>query len=101
MIDKIFKAYDVRAVYPNPLNEEMAWKVGHATAQFLKRNRQNIPKEQQVKNENTIVVGRDMRPSSPDLAKALSDGIRSVGVNVIDVGMIDTSFMYFAINHLD
>ena len=35
MIDKIFKAYDVRAVYPNPLNEENAWKVGHATAQFL------------------------------------------------------------------
>jgi len=41
-----------------------------------------------------------MRPSSPDLAKALSDGIRSVGMNVIDVGMIDTSFIYFAINHL-
>ena len=39
MIDKIFKAYDVRATYPSPLNEEMAWKVGHATAQFLKRSR--------------------------------------------------------------
>src|SRR5205085_4214617 len=47
------------------------------------------------------VVGRDMRPSSPDLAKALMDGIRSVGMNVIDVGLIDTSFIYFAINHLD
>ena len=51
--------------------------------------------------EDTIVVGRDMRPHSPDLAKALIDGIRSVGMNVIDVGMIDTSFIYFAINHLD
>jgi phosphomannomutase len=51
--------------------------------------------------ENTVVVGRDMRPSSPDLAKALSDGLRSVGMNVIDVGMVDTSFIYFAFNHLD
>jgi phosphomannomutase len=100
MIEKIFKAYDVRATYPNPLNEENAWKVGHATAQFLKRSREKNPTPA-VKLENTIVVGRDMRPHSPDLAAALSDGIRSVGFNVIDVGMIDTSFIYFAINHLD
>ena len=71
MIEKAFKAYDVRATYPNPLNEEAAWKVGHATAQFLKRSREKLPAEQQVKRENTIVVGRDMRPHSPDLAKAL------------------------------
>lgn len=101
MIEKIFKAYDVRATYPSPLNEEMAWKVGHATAQYLKRDRANLPPDKLVKQENTILVGRDMRPSSPDLARALSDGIRSVGFNVIDLGMIDTSFMYFAINHLD
>src|SRR5207253_8135278 len=54
-----------------------------------------------VKREIAIVVGRDMRPHSPDLAKALSDGIRSVGLDVIDVGMVDTSFVYFAINHVD
>src|SRR4029079_18402601 len=101
MIEKIFKAYDVRATYPNPLNEESAWKVGHATAQFLKRSRQNVPVDQRVKREDTVVVGRDMRPSSPDLAKSLSDGIRSVGLKVVDVGMIDTSFIYFAINHVD
>ena len=101
MIDKIFKAYDVRATYPSPLNEEMAWKVGHATAQFLKRSREKLPPEQRVTAEDTMVVGRDMRPSSPDLARALSDGIRSVGMNVVDVGMVDTSFIYFAINHLD
>jgi phosphomannomutase len=41
-----------------------------------------------------------MRPHSPSLAKALSDGLRSVGFDVVDVGMIDTSFIYFAINHL-
>jgi phosphomannomutase len=100
MIEKIFKAYDVRATYPSPLNEEMGWKVGHATAQFLKRSRANSGATP-VKMENTVVVGRDMRPSSPDLAKALADGLRSVGMDVIDVGMVDTSFIYFAINHLD
>src|SRR5262249_16392608 len=92
---------DVRATYPSPLNEEMAWKVGHATAQFLKRSRQNLPAEQRVGREDTMVVGRDMRPSSPDLAKALIDGIRSVGINVVDVGLLDPSFIYFAINPLD
>jgi len=101
MIDRIFKAYDVRATYPSPLNEEIAWKVGHATAQFLKRSRQNLPAEQRVAREDAMVVGRDMRPSSPDLARALIDGIRSVGMNVIDIGMIDTSMIYFAINHYD
>ena len=101
MIDRIFKAYDVRATYPTPLNEEMAWKVGHATAQFLKRSRQSLAAEQRVAREDTMVVGRDMRPSSPDLARALIDGLRSVGMNVVDIGMIDTSMIYFAINHLD
>src|SRR3954466_7703592 len=101
MIEKIFKAYDVRATYPNPLNEDGAWKVGHATAQFLKRSRERLPAEQKVGHENVMVIGRDMRPHSPALAKALSDGIRSVGMDVIDVGMVDTSFVYFAINHLD
>lgn len=100
MIEKIFKAYDVRATYPQPLNEEAAWKVGHATAQFLMRSRQQLSTAK-VKMEDTIAVGRDMRPHSPALAKALCDGIRSAGMNVIDVGVIDTSFIYFAINHLD
>jgi phosphomannomutase len=101
MIEKIFKAYDVRATYPNPLNEENAWKVGHATAQFLKRSRDKVAAGAKVKNENTMAVGRDMRPHSLDLSKALIEGIRSVGMNVIDVGVIDTSFIYFAINELD
>ena len=101
MIERIFKAYDVRATYPTPLNEEAAWKVGHATAQFLKRSRQTVAGDAKVKLEDTMVVGRDMRPHSVSLANALIDGIRSTGMNVIDVGMVDTSFTYFAINHLD
>ena len=71
-------------------------------AQFLKRSRQNIPADQKVKREDTMVVGRDMRPSSPDLRKRPDrrHHARS-GMNVIDIGMIDTSMIYFAINHLD
>ena len=97
MISKIFKAYDVRATYPDPLGPDDAWKVGHATATFLKRSRENATNK--VEREDTIVVGRDMRPHSPELAGALIDGIRSTGTNVLDVGMIDTSCIYFAINH--
>src|SRR5436190_11054471 len=87
MIEKIFKAYDVRATYPNPLNEEAAWKVGHATGQYLQRSRQNVPPNQRVKMESTVCVGRDMRPHSPALAKALCDGLRSTGLSIVDVGM--------------
>jgi phosphomannomutase len=94
MNEKIFKAYDVRAVYPDMLNEDAAWKIGNATAQFLNQ------KPSAVIRPDTLVVGRDMRLSSPSLATAVSDGIRAAGLNVIDVGMIDTSMIYFAINHL-
>jgi phosphomannomutase len=101
MIDKVFKAYDVRATYPNPLNEEVAWKIGHATGQYLKRSREKFGAEQRVKMEDTVVVGRDMRPSSPDLCRQLAEGLISTGMNVIDVGMVDTSFIYFAVNYFD
>jgi phosphomannomutase len=99
MIDKIFKAYDVRATYPIPLNEDTAWKVGHATGQYLKRSRQSATDK--VKLEDSMVVGRDMRPSSPSLAKALIEGLCSTGMNIIDIGIVDTPMVYFAINHLD
>jgi phosphomannomutase len=100
MIEKIFKAYDVRSTYPNPLNEDAAWKVGHATGQFLLRSRQQHP-EPKVAMPDTVVIGRDMRPHSPGLSTALAEGVRSTGLHVIDVGMVDTSFIYFAVNHLD
>ena len=99
MISKIFKAYDVRATVPDPLDAEAAWKVGRAAATFLQRSRENAADK--VAREDAVVVGRDMRESSPELATALMDGIRSTGMNVIDVGMIDTSCIYFAINHYD
>jgi len=98
MIEKVYKAYDVRGVYPDPLNEEIAWKTGHATAQFLRMNLTGLAKADP--RMNMIVVGRDMRLSSPSLAKALIDGILSTGTNVIDIGIVDTPQIYFAINHL-
>jgi phosphomannomutase len=96
MNEKIFKAYDVRATYPDMLNEDAAWKIGFAAARFLKGSLEPRPK-----NADTLVVGRDMRPSSPALAHALCDGVRAAGLDVVDIGMVDTSMIYFAINHLD
>ncbi len=101
MIEKIFKAYDVRSTYPNPLNEDAAWKVGYATGMFLKRGKDTHFGGVKVANENRVVVGRDMRPHSPALAGALIEGLRSTGMDVVDVGMIDTSFIYYAVNALD
>jgi phosphomannomutase len=90
MLSKVFKAYDVRGVYPDPLNEDDAWRIGHAAARFLLAQG----------GSRTVVVGRDMRTSSPSLARALKDGILAAGADVADVGMVDTPFVYFAVNHL-
>ena len=64
--------------------------------QFFKEQACEIP----LAMPNTVVVSRDMRPHSKPLAEALIDGLRTSKVDVIDVGMCDTSFIYFAINHL-
>ncbi|MEX0885508.1 MAG: phosphomannomutase/phosphoglucomutase [Phycisphaeraceae bacterium] len=92
MMDKIFKAYDIRAVYGDALTEPVAWKVGYAVGSHLKSARGD--------GAGAVVVSRDMRPSSPSLCDALARGIRAAGPDVIDLGMADTSMMYFAINHL-
>lgn len=97
VVESVFKAYDVRATYPEPLSEEVAWRIGHAAAQFLRAALRGIERAQR---DICIVVGRDMRRSSPALAGALSDGIRSAGTKVVDVGMIDTSQLCFAVNYL-
>jgi len=94
----IFKAYDIRGVYPDELNEEDAWKIGFATARFLPALLHGFERGQA--NARTICVGRDMRTHSETLANALIEGITSAGIDVIDVGMVDTPFIYFAVNHL-
>lgn len=94
----IFKAYDIRGIYPDQIDEEGAWKIGYAAAQFLRSMLSGYQRGQA--NAQCICVGRDMRTHSQSLSNALIEGMNSTGANVIDVGLIDTPQMYFAINHL-
>ncbi|MHC4075544.1 MAG: phosphomannomutase/phosphoglucomutase, partial [Planctomycetota bacterium] len=94
----IFKAYDIRGVYPDQIDEKGAWKIGYAAAQFLRSLLSGYQRGQA--NAQSICVGRDMRTHSKTLAAALIEGMNATGANVIDIGMIDTPQMYFAINHL-
>ncbi len=94
----IFKAYDIRGIYPDQINEEDAWKIGCATARFLPSLLHGYERGQP--NCQSLCVGRDMRKHSEPLAQALTEGIRATGINVVDIGMIDTPQMYFAINRL-
>ncbi len=86
-LDGIFKAYDVRGLVPDQLDEEAARRIGAAFAAFMGAPR--------------IAVGRDCRLSSPELAVALTDGITSQGVDVDDLGMITTDMVYYAAGALD
>ncbi len=99
MLGRVFKAYDVRGTYPDLLTDQMAWQIGYGASRFLlseaEASGHTTP---MMKN---IVVGRDMRTSSPTLAAKLIEGINAHGGDVIDVGMVDTPFIYFAVNHLD
>src|SRR5882757_6769890 len=79
----IFKAYDVRGIYPQEVNEDVARAIGRAFVTYLKAKR--------------IAVGRDMRLSSPSLAAAFVDGATSQGADVVDYGMIATDMLYFAV----
>lgn len=96
MIEKIFKAYDVRATYPDMINEDAAWRIGMATASFLHRSLKGMDRADPA--ASALVVGRDMRKHSPSLSRAFMDGARAAGAPVIDIGMIDTPQIYFAIN---
>ncbi|MHC4062471.1 MAG: phosphomannomutase/phosphoglucomutase [Planctomycetota bacterium] len=98
MDTSIFKAYDIRGIYPDQIDEEGAWKIGYAAARFLPSLLRGFERGQA--NAQSVCVGRDMRTHSSKLAAALIEGINTAGVNVIDIGMIDTPQMYFAINHL-
>ena len=79
----IFKAYDIRGVYPDEIDEAIARDVGRAFVACLKAKR--------------IAVSRDMRVSSPGLAEAFIEGARGQGSDVIDYGLIGTDMMYYAV----
>lgn len=99
MLGKVFKAYDVRGTYPDPLNEKMAWRIGFGVGRLLLEEAEAAgERTPMMKN---LVVGHDMRTSSPSLREALCQGMVDSGANVIQVGLVDTPFVYFAVNHLD
>ena len=83
----IFKAYDIRGLVPSELDAELARKIGNAYARFLGAKR--------------VVVGQDMRTHSPELADAVSEGIRDAGCDVVRLGLASTPMTYYAIGSLD
>jgi phosphomannomutase len=83
----IFKAYDVRGVVPDELDAAAAHRIGRATARVL--------------GARTLAVGRDARRSSPELFEAIVRGVTEEGVDVIDLGLVATPMLYFAVDHLD
>jgi len=99
MLGRVFKAYDVRGTYPDLLTDGMAWQIGYGASKFLLADAAAAGETTPMMTN--IIVGRDMRTSSPTLTKNLIQGINDQGGNVIDIGMCDTSMIYFAVNHLD
>ena len=91
----IFKAYDVRGLYPSQLDEEKAYQIGLAF--------QHIPTQEDrdlARQPNTVVVSRDMRSHSEPLAESLIEGLRDAGFDVLDIGVASTPMNYFAVGHL-
>lgn len=88
-MDKIpsFKAYDIRGKVPADLNNDLAYKIGKAVVKYL--------------DAKKVVIGRDVRKSSPELAEALTKGINENGADVYDLGLCGTEMIYFGTPHLD
>src|SRR3954471_572361 len=87
----IFKAYDVRGVVPDELDESVARATGAAFVEVL----------DVLAGAGAVVVGYDMRPSSPALAAAFAEGVTSSGADVVDIGLASTDQLYFASGRLD
>src|SRR6267378_5072879 len=88
MLDpKVFKAYDIRGIYPDELDEEGAYAIGRAYVQQFEPRR--------------IAVGRDMRLSSPQMAAAVMRGAADEGAEVLDIGLVGTEMVYFAVGELE
>jgi len=81
-----FKAYDVRGRIPDQLNEDVAYRIGRAYAEVIQ--------------PGTVVVGHDIRLTSESIKQALTDGLRTQGVSVQDIGLCGTEEIYFATSHL-
>jgi len=86
----IFKAYDIRGIVGKTLDIGIARQIGQAFGTAVR-----------IKEENTVVIGRDGRLSGPELSQALASGLRRAGVHVIDLGVVATPMLYFATQVLD
>jgi phosphomannomutase len=91
MGESIFKAYDIRGLVDKELTQDFAFATGVAVAKFLELERE----------PGTVVIGEDMRPSSPELASAFSAGVTSQGLDVIRIGLASTDMLYFASGKLN
>ncbi len=87
MYSGIFKAYDIRGIYPTEINEDAAYAIGRATVEHLALRR--------------IGVGRAIRASSPSLFASFTQGVMDAGCDVVDLGIITTPMVYFAAGRLD
>ncbi len=94
-VENVFRADDVCATVPTPLSDEVAWRIGHATGQYLRGKLRGFDRVDP--NARSVIVGRDMREDSAWLQKALIEGIRSAGMDVVNIGLIDTPQLYFAV----
>lgn len=92
-LDAIIKAYDVRGVYPDQLDEDLSRAVGAAFALV-------VGAAAEAGGPGAVVVGHDMRPSGPDLVAAFADGVTAQGVDVVEIGLCSTDGLYFASGHL-
>ena len=90
-LDAIIKAYDIRGLVDGEVTAEFAFELGCAYAKFLEEERE----------PSTVVIGEDMRPSSPILATAFADGVISQGFDVIRIGLASTDLLYFAAGKLN
>ncbi len=91
MSSSIFKAYDIRGLVDKELTPDFAFATGVAVARFLEQERE----------PGTVVIGEDMRPSSPTLATAFAAGVTSQGLDVIRIGLASTDMLYFASGKLN
>src|SRR6266498_4447769 len=82
----VFKAYDVRGVHPDQLDEDGAYRIGRGYVEEFE--------------PRAIAVGRDMRLSSPAMARAIVAGAADGGADVVDIGMVGTEMLYFAVGEL-
>ena len=96
-LEAVFRTNEICATAPAPLSADAAWRIGHAAGQFLHGRLRGF--ERASPGSRSVIVGRDLRPLSQMLQSALIEGIRSVGLDVIDIGVVDTPQLYFAVNH--